>query len=591
MRTSKEQTNHTKRLDSARLFCLGLISCALSGCGNQTSWNDSYNLRQWERSFLGGESFDLSKKYDQSRHSYADALSFAEKLPSSSLRLTDTLLRLGNACAKLKDIQAAATAYQRAIDILRRDLQTNPSGVDALAQRESLAYALSRIGTLHERNQQFNEAKNELGEAIALYSRLCNDRGDWHADRLLKHDYATTLGAAVYTAVELNSEADAKALYSQFSAPGLVTSITPSLLTSVNRKYAALLTKLGDNQGADNILASERCRAQCKMGFDAFKAGDLKSAEKFYINARNIAERMRNSVMLSISSAGLADVYNLQGKLKEAQMFYKAAVDEWAKTDNKPNHCMDGLRQSLAQGSVFEPTEVAFPVLGSWIKLRKELYGAKDERTAQSLLLMALVLDHQHENAKALAYGDESFEIAVKAFAKERIDATGIESLGDFFFCAGQFGKAGQIYQHLIDRNKFYGRSNGFNDAELLFRIAACEKSAEPTSVNAGLVAETEAMRIAKSIRPLGVYLVAKSLAYLAHDLAAHNQMIGAGRVIDYTRTLIARVQPSDLRDRRCLSIARAAIEAYDKRTDSHLSKIVFRPEPGSFEASAAIVK
>ncbi|MBI2811994.1 MAG: hypothetical protein HYX67_14355 [Candidatus Melainabacteria bacterium] len=250
----------------------------MSSCSNQTFWNDSYNLRQWERSFLGGESFDLSKKYEQSRNSYADALAFAERLPPNSLRLTDTLLRLGNASTKLNDSQSAAKAYQRAIDILRRDLQTSPSGPDAVAARESLAYSLSRLGTLHERNQQFDEAKKELGEAISIYLQQGVERTDSKVDRLSKRDYATTLGAAVYTAVELNSEVDAKKLYAQISAPELVTSVTPSLMNSVNRKYASLLTKFGHTEEAESVLASERCRAQCKLGFDALRSNDLISA-------------------------------------------------------------------------------------------------------------------------------------------------------------------------------------------------------------------------------------------------------------------------------------------------------------------------
>lgn len=589
VRKSNEQTNHTKRLHLARIFWLGCVVCGLSGCSNQTFWNDSYNLRQWERSFLGGESFDLSKKYEQSCTSYADAVGFAEKLPPNALRLTATLLRLGNACSKLNDSQSAATAYQRAIDVLRQALQANPNDADALAERESLAYSLSRIGTLHERNQQFDLAKKELGESISLYQQQGIDRKNSQSDRLSKRDYATTLGAAVYTAVELNSEADAKNLYAQFTAPALVTSITPSLLNTVNRKYASLLTKLGHPQDAENILASERCRAQCKLAFDAFKSGDLNSAEKFYKNALAIAQRMDNSVLLSISNAGLGDVYNLQGNLKDAQVYFKAAVDEWAKTDSKPNHAMDGLLKSLSLVSVFEPLDVSMPVVSRWVNLRKSLYGAHDDRTGQAQLLMALIYDRLHENAKALEYGDQAFETAIKADAKERIDAAGIESLGDLFFCAGQFRKAEQVYQHLIDRNKFYGRAKGFNDSELLFRIAASQKSAGLADSDAGKAAEAEAMLVSKSIRPPGVYLVAKSLAYLSHDLTAHKQPAAAEQVVSYIRVLIARVQPSDLRDRRCLAIAHAAIEAFDNHSQSHLSRIIVRPEPGSFEASNAI--
>ncbi|MBI2811995.1 MAG: hypothetical protein HYX67_14360 [Candidatus Melainabacteria bacterium] len=233
--------------------------------------------------------------------------------------------------------------------------------------------------------------------------------------------------------------------------------------------------------------------------------------------------------------------------------------------------------------------EKSEPLLKRWIRLRQDIYGANDERTAQALLLAALIFDHQHQSAKALEYGNQAFDGAIKADAKERIDASGIESLGDLFYCAGQYGKAVQLYQHLLDRSRFYGRPKGFNDAELLFRIAACESSADPANPNAGAVAEAEAMRIARAIRPLGVYLVAKSLAYLSHDLAEHSQMSGAGQVVGYIRVLIARVQPNDLRDRRCLAVARAAIEGYDKHTDSRLSRIVFRAEPGSFEASAAV--
>ncbi|CAN5464896.1 hypothetical protein BH10CYA1_BH10CYA1_46850 [soil metagenome] len=561
----------------------------MSGCSNQTFWNDSYNLRQWERSFLDGQSFDLSRKYEQSQNSYANAIGFAEKLPANSLRLTDTLLRLGNASAKLNDTQSAATAYQRAIDILRHDLQTNPSGTDAGADRECLAYSLSRLGTLHERSQQFEVAKKELGEAISLYLQQGVESGDSKVDRLSKRDYATTLGAAVYTAVELNDEADAKKLYAQISAPALLTSVTPSLINSVNRKYASLLTKLGHNQEAENVLASERCRAQCKLGFDALRSNDLVSAEKSYKNALAMAGRIKNSVMLSISNAGLGDVYNLQGKLKEAQMHFEAAVVQWAITDSKPNHGMDGLLQSLALVSVFEPLEKSEPRLKRWINLRQEIYGAKDERTAQAILLAALVCDHQYQKNKALEYGNQAFDIAMKAAAKERIDASGIESLGDFFYCSGQYVKAGQLYRHLLDRSKFYGRARGFNDVELLLRIAASEKSADPKNSNANAAVEAEAMLIAKSIRPPGVYLVAKSLAYLSHDLAEHSQLLGAGQVVGYVRVLIARVQPSGLRDRRCLAVARAAIESYDKHTDAHLSRIVLRAEPGSFEASAAI--
>lgn len=585
MLTSNEQTNHTKRLHLARFFWFGCILCVLNSCTNQTTWSDSYNLRQWERSFLAGESFDLSKKFQQSRNCYSDALVFAEKLTSDSLLVTETLLRLGNASVKLNDSQSAATSYQRAVAILRHDLQAKPSNPNASAERESLAYCLSRLGTLHERNQQFSEAKQELGEAIALYQEAAAARGDSQIDRLFNRDYATTIGAAIYTAVELNRASDAANLYVQFSAPGLATSITPALSNSVNRKYASLLTKLGRNQEAENILASERCRAQCKLGFDALKSGDLKSAERFYKNALSMAMRMNNSVMLSVSNAGLGDVYNLQGKLKDAQVCFGAAVDEWAKTDSKPNHAMDGLLKSLAMVSVFEPLKVSLPVLDRWATMRKQLYGATDARTGQALLFQALVCDHQHDRARALAFGDQAFEIAIKANAKERIDAAGIESLGDLFFCAGQFEKARLIYQHLIDRNKFYNRARGFNNAELLFRIAALDKVA----ANAGGVAESDAMRIIQSIRPGGVYLVAKSLAYLSRDLVEHKQLSGAEQVVEHIRMLIARVEPSDPRDRRCLSIAQAAIAAYERHSDSHLSRIVVRPEPGSFEASETI--
>lgn len=588
MRKSNKHTNHTKGLNSpiilARAFWVALVASSVSGCTSQTFWDDSYNLRQWERAYLAAETFDLAKKYDQARVNYFDSLGYAEKLAPNSLRLTDTLARLGNSSAKLGDKQTAESSYQRAIGILRDALLKDASNANSTTEREHLAYNLSRLGALHEENHQFSLAEQELNESIAIYQQLEADDKHPKIDQLSRDDYAGTLASALYTAVDQNKTDEAKRIYALVSSPRLATAFAPSVMNDINRHYAAALDKAGQPQEARDVLAAGRCRAQCKLGFDCLKSGYLSSAEKHYLDALEIAKRMKSSFLLAITYAGLGDVYSFEGKLADAQSSYKSAVTNWIAMDSKPNHGTDALLESWAGAAAFEPMSVAEPILNQWLNSRIELYGAQDERTSQPLLLMAIVCDHQNQNAKAADFAERAFLICKDADGKERVDAYGTQAVGDLLFCQGQFGKAEQIYRHLIERNKFYRRSSGYNDAELTFRIAALQ-NCQGQSLQSH---DTEAtgMQIVKSFkRTMGSFFVAKSLAYLLSDLQRHSQREAVTATASYIRPLIAIAEPASLREQQSRQIALAAVDAAQKGTTPNLSRIVLRVQPGSLES------
>ncbi len=589
MRKSNKHTNHTKGQNSpiilARAFWFALVTSSVSGCTNQTFWNDSYNLRQWERAYLNAETFDLAKNYDQARVNYFNALGYAEKLAPNSLRLSDALARLGSSSAKLGDTQTAESSYQRAIGILRNAVQKDSSSANLSTEREHLAYNLGLLGALHEQTHQFSIAEQELNESITIYQQLEADDKHPQIDQLARSDYAGTLVSALYNAVDLNKMDEAQRLYTLVSSPRLTTTFAPSVMNGINRRYAAALDKAGQPQEARDVLAAGRCRAQCKLGFDCVKSGDLSSAEKHYLDALEIAKRMKNSFLLAIAYAGLGDVYSFEGRLGDAQSSYKSAVTNWMAIDPKPNHGTDALLESWAGAAVFEPKSVTEPILNQWLNSRIELYGAQNERTAQPLLLMATVFDRQNQSTKAADFAQRAFLICKDADGKERIDAYGMQALGDLLFCQGQFGKAEQIYRHLLERNKFHRRSSGYNDAELNFRIAALQNCQGQSALSHDT--EATGMQIVKSFkRTMGSFFVAKSLAYLLSDLQRHSQREAVTATLSYIRTLIAIAEPSNVREQQSRQIALAAVDAAQKGTTPNLSRVVLRVQPGSLESS-----
>ncbi len=594
MRKSNKHTNHTKGQNSpiilARAFWFAVVTSFVSGCTNQTFWNDSYNLRQWERAYLNAETFDLAKNYDQARVNYFNALEYAEKLAPNSLRISDTLARLGSSSAKLGDIQTAESSYQRVIGILRTAVQKDASSANLNTEREHLAYNLGLLGALHEQTHQFSIAEQELNESITIYQQLEADDKHPQIDQLSRSDYAGTLVSALYTAIDLNKMGEAQRLYTLVSSPRFTTTFAPSVMNGINRRYAAALDKAGQQQEARDVLASGRCRAQCKLGFDCLRAGDPASAEKHYLDALEIAKRMKNSFLLAIAYAGLGDVYSFERRLGDAQSSYKSAVTNWKAIDPKPNHGTDALLESWAGAAVFEPMSVAEPILNQWLNSRIELYGAQNERTAQPLLLMAIVFDHQNQSAKAADFAELAFLICKDADGKERIDAYGTQALGDLLFCQGQFEKAEQIYRHLIERNKFYRRSSGYNDAELSFRIATLQNCQGQSVLSHG--SEAAGLQIVKSVkRTMGSFFVAKSLAYLLADLQRHSQREAVTVMASYIRALIAIAEPSNIREQQSRQIALAAVAAAQKGTTPNLSRIVLRVQPGSLESSFTKVR
>jgi tetratricopeptide (TPR) repeat protein len=384
----------------------------LSGCSTTDIFGREYYLRFWENARLRADRAKLEGDLPKAESLARLSVRYAEHFGDADFRLAASLSELATILKLESRPQPAEQCLLRAQLILERALRKeNEATARSLIQLD-LASCNSWLAEIYIDRKSWALAIPLYKRAIELLneSKLASDpAGKWIVAPALIRDSSNLADAMVSSG---NSAEAAKYYKFAFELSRFATAQN-SVITHVKARYIDLLNSLGLSSEIEAVRAPDIWDGVAAEANNAMEGKDYKEAELLYRKAWLIAEHFSiGEPRRAANLRELAEALAWQHKYADSHAIYKQALAEKIRAGTEFSVETESILERLILGAQSPSETIA--MAEQLLKIRRHLYGDKDESTAEPLIHLSDAYQLEGNQTRALSLANEAW-LALKS--------------------------------------------------------------------------------------------------------------------------------------------------------------------------------